>query len=221
MAQTETIGLNAFNTGLHGCRILCQGPFRSTHPPIMDAIQRLREPFKKTVLLTHSSIAISRYLPMTYDAVFHVADSADWTLAVTYITYAAKPTLIVAEDIAIPQGLWPKLTRGMTFVHYAAEPTVHIRPYDAIFFPLTESMTTAQADYAIKIIQSVYRATYSQAEHKEIMQELRVAGAGLVWCKVEENGLYWYDPVAPAAREKMSNGQVADLLGLLAEQFRE
>ena len=219
--MTETIGLNAFHAGLHGCRILCQGPFSSAHPPIMDAVHRLREPFKKHVLLTRSSVAVSRYLPMTYDAVFHVSDSADWTLALTYLTYAAKPLLAVVEDVAIPDGLWSKLTRSMTLVHYVSTPTLQVRPYHAIFFPLTETMTAAQSEYAFKILQSVYRGTYSMAEHKEILQELRVAGAGLVWCNVEETGLFWYDPVPPASREKLSNGQVAEMLGMIAEQFKD
>ena len=218
--MTETIGLNAFNTGLHGARILCQGPFGSAHPPIMDAIHRLREPFKKHVLLTRSSVSVSRYLPMTYDAIFRVADSADWTMALTYLTYAAKPLLVVVEDVTIPDGLWPKITRNMTLVHYSSVPTMHVRPYDAIFFPLTESMTAAQGEFALKVLQSVYRASYVAAEHKEILQELRVAGAGLVWCNVGEAGIFWYDPVSPAAREKLSNEQVAELLGMIADQFK-
>lgn len=220
MAQQETIGLDAFNTSLHGRRILCQGPFTS-HPPIMEAIQHLREPFQKRILLTRSAFGICRALPMAFDAIFSISNPADWPLAVTYMTYCAKPLLIVAEDLPIHDGLWPKLTRSMTLVHFLSTPAVSVRAYDAIFFPLMETMTAAQSEYALKILQGVYRSSYSYAEHKEIMQELRVAGAGLVWCNVGTSGLYWYDPVSPSARERMPHGQVAEILGILAEQFRE
>jgi len=68
----------------------------------------------------------------------------------------------------------------------------------------------------------VFRATYSQKEHKEILQELRVAGAGIAWTKVEEemgNGsIYWYDPVQQG--ERMEKGQMADLMMYLADGLR-
>jgi hypothetical protein len=168
---------------------------------------------------------MSKYIPMAYDAVFQMKDSADWTLALTYMTYAPKPILIVTEDITIPDGLWQKMTRQMTFVNFSSTPILHIRPYDAIFFAPVEELSSSQIDYGHKILQSVYRSNYSAKEHKEIVQELRVAGAGLVWTKVEEESqggnVFWYDPISLSASEKLTNTQLVDLFGFLASQFSE
>ena len=101
--QVESIQIDAFNTNLHSCRILCQGPFpNQKYPPIMEAIQQLREPFKKKILLTRTAFSLSKYVPLQYDAVFQVKDTQDWSLILTYITYAPKPVLVVAEEIQIP-----------------------------------------------------------------------------------------------------------------------
>ena len=220
----ETIKLDAFNTNLHGCRILCQGPFSKQYPPIMDSIQKLREPFKKKILLTNASFGISKYLPMAYDTVFHMKDTADWTLLLTYLTYAPKPLLVVSEDMVIPDGMWPKVTRQTTWINITSHPVLSIRAYDAIFFTPMEDISNTYADSMYKILQSVYRASYSQKEHREILQELRVAQAGLVWSKVDEESqggsVCWYDPVSIQATDKLTPSQVAEILTLLAGQMR-
>jgi len=177
----------------------------------MESIQKLREPFKKRILLTKTAITLA------YDAVFQMKDTADWTLALTYMTYAPKPLLIVCEDIVIPDGFWAKVQRNMTVVHFTSQPTLQIRPYDAIFFSEEPNV-----DHMFKMLQSIYRASYSTKEHKEILQELRIAGAGLVWSKVEEDQggqVYWYDPVPSMGNDKLSNAQLVDVFSLLARQF--
>ena len=130
----ESINIEAFNKCLHGCKILCQGPFLDKHAPIMDSIQKLKEPFKKKILLTRTAFSFSTYLPLQYDGVFQVKDTHDWTLILTYITYAPKPLLIVSEDVPIPDGLWQKLNKTSTFVNITSSYVLNIRPYDAIFF---------------------------------------------------------------------------------------
>lgn len=223
--ETQTVQIDAFNTNLHGCRILCQGPFpNGKYAPIMEYIQKLRDPFKKKILLTRTAFSLNKHMPLQYDAVFQVKDSQDWTLILTYITYAPKPLLVVAEDIPIPDGLWQKLNRTTTFVNITSSYQLNIRPYDAIFFAPIEELTTSYADYVFKLLQSVYKTNYSPKEHKEILQELRVAAAGICWTKYEEdkqNGaIYWYDPVASNQGDGLSNKQMSELFGWLSEQFK-
>ena len=190
----------------------------------MESIQRLREPFKKKILLTRTAFSLCKYLPLQYDATFQVKDAQDWTLILTYITYAPKPLLVVAEDILIPDGLWQKLTRATTFVNIASTYVMNIRPYDAIFFAPIEELTTSYADYVFKILQSAYKAGYSQKEHKEVLHELRVATAGICWSKYEEDkqggNIYWYDPVASNQGDSLSNKQMSELFSWLADYFR-
>ena len=220
-AEDTTIHLESFNTTLHGCRILCQGPFpKGKSPPIMDAVQNIREPFKKRILLSNTTCNLSKYLPMNYDASFQVKDAADWTLILTYTTYAPKPLLIVSEDIVLPQGLWQKLERTTTFINITSTSVINLRPYDAIFFAPIEELSVPYAEYVYKALQSVYKAAYSQKEHKEVLQELRIAGAGIAWCKEGQgSSMCWYDPVVHQG-ERLSDKQLSDLFGWLADQFK-
>ena len=223
--DSSTIKIDSFNTNLHGCRILCQGPFpNGKYAPIMDSIQKLRDPFKKKILLTRTAFSLSKYMPLQYDATFQVKDAQDWTLILTYITYSPKPLLVVSEDITIPDGLWQKVNRTTTFVNITSSYVVNIRPYDAIFFAPIEEMSTSYTEYVFKLLQSVFKASYSQKEHKEVLQELRVAGAGICWTRHEEdaaNGnIYWYDPVSNNQGDNLSNKQMSELFTWLADQFK-
>ena len=125
------------------------------------------------------------------------------------------------EDVAIPDGLWQKLNRQTTLVHWVSAPILHIRPYDAIFFSQIDD-TISYSDVVYKILQSVYKAGYSVKEHKEITQELRVATAGMVWSKIDEdtqNGsVYWYDPIAHQG-DHLSDRQLSDLFQWLSQHF--
>lgn len=224
--DTHTVQIDSFNTNLHGCKILCQGPFpNNKYAPIMESIQKLREPFKKKILLTKTAFSLSKYMPLQYDAVFQVKDSQDWTLILTYITYAPKSLLVVAEDIIIPDGLWQKLNKTTTFVNITSSYVLNIRPYDAIFFAPIEELATSYTDYVFKLLQSVYKASYSQKENKEVLQELRVANAGICWTKHEEDtsggNIYWYDPVSNNQGDCLSNKQMSELFIWLADQFNK
>lgn len=221
----EFIKIDAFNTNLHGCRILCQGPFpNGKYAPIMESIQKLREPFKKKILLTQSAFSLNKFIPLQYDATFKVKDSHDWTLILTYITYAPKPLLVVSEDVQIPNALWQKINKTTTFINISSSNVLNIRPYDTIFFAPIEELTNSYADYVYKILQSVYKASYTPKEHKEILQELRVALAGICWTNHEEDkqggAIYWYDPVANNQGDSLSNNQMSELFIWLADQFK-
>jgi hypothetical protein len=190
----------------------------------MDSIQKLRDPFKKKILLTRTAFSLSKYMPLQYDATFQVKDTQDWTLILTYITYSPKPLLVVAEDTVIPDGLWQKINRTTTFVNITSSYVLNIRPYDAIFFAPIEELATSYTEYVFKILQSVFKASYTQKEHKEVLQELRVAGAGICWTRHDEDttngGIYWYDPVSSNHGDNLSNKQMSELFTWLAEQFK-
>jgi hypothetical protein len=221
--MSDTVHLDAFQTNLHGCKILCQGPFvKGKLPPLMDNIQALRAPFKRKVLLTNTPFSFNKILPFHYDATFQIREGADWSLALTYILHAPKDVLVIAEDIAIPDAVWPKLTKSITFVHMVVTPLRMVQPYDAIFFAPIDDITNPYTDTVLKAITSCYKKTYTQKDLREILQELRVAKAGLAWTKVEETGtegaLYWYDPDTTVG-EEMSRKQMSDLFQWLSQQF--
>lgn len=224
MAQHETIQLESFNSDLNGGRILCQGPFTDKFPSVMEYVQPLRNPFKKKILLSNTYFHLCKYLPLYYDATFQVKDSQDWTLILTYITYSPKPLLVVAEDINIPDGLWNKINQTTTFIHFSNQQMAKLHPYDTIFFSPIEETKSSYIDYTYKVLQSLYRQNYSVQEHKEILNELRVAGAGIMWTRMNEersNGnIYWYDAVEVSQSGKLSNSQMSELFRFLSDQFK-
>ena len=221
--DTSTIQIDGFSTNLHGCRILCQGPFSNgKYAPIMDSIQKFREQYKKQILLSHATFSLCQQLPLQYDATFQVKDAADWTLILTYITYAPKPLLVVSDDIPIPDGLWQKLNKSTTFVNITTSHIPNLRPYDTIFFASVEELTMSYAEYVLKVLQSVYKPSYTQKEHKEVLQELRVANAGICWTRHEESAvggnIYWYDTVSNQG-DSLSNKQMSELFMWLSRQM--
>jgi hypothetical protein len=100
---------------------------------------------------------------------------------------------------------------------------LNIRPYDSIFFAPIEELATSYTEYVLKLLQSVYKASYTQKEHKEVLQELRVAGAGICWTRYDEDtpggSIYWYDPVGNNQGDSLSNKQMSELFGWLSQQF--
>jgi hypothetical protein len=223
-SHSNKIEVESFNVHLHGCKILCQGPWTSgKYPPILESIEKLREPFKRKVLISRTPFSFSKALPLQYDATYQVKEISDWSLILTYVTYAPKPLLVIAEEIEIPDAVWNKITATTTFVHICATPIRNLRVYDAIFFAPIGDDTAIQgfgvggySDYVFRTIQMVYRATYTQKEFREIINELRVAGAGLAYAN---NMIYWYDVVSQQGGETISRKQLSDLFSWLSVQF--
>jgi hypothetical protein len=212
----ETVSLENFNTPLHGAKILCYGNFQKKYPPIMEYIKDIRNPIKKTVLVSNSAFGLNSHFPFHYDAVFQARDSNDWIMIVTYLTYVVKPALVIC-DVAAPDALWKKLTKDITFIHLLTAPAVvqSVRAYDSIFF--------AEDTDSHRILQTVYKPSYTVAENKEILQELRVAKAGLTWTRVSEpsgGNIYWYDPIQ-YQQVPLSKGQMGELFSWLANYYSE
>lgn len=228
--EHQTIQLEAFNTHLHGSKILYTLPssFASTfpkkYPPWMEWIHKLRDPFRKKISLSNQSLHLSNHVSLSYDVSFNVKDSQDWTLILTYMTYSPKPLLVVVEDITIPDGLWQKLTPSITLIHITSSPIIRLHPYDTVFFAPMEEVNTSYTDYTHRMLQSIYRGNYTLKEHKEILQELRVAKAGMAWTRIDEattNGsIYWYDAVPQQPNDQLTAKQLSELFGWLMEQFK-
>lgn len=222
---SQKIEVDAFNTQLTGAKILCQGPFDNNKlPPILDSVQQLRDPFKKTILLTRAAFNFSKTFSINYDAVFQINDLADWTLALTYIVNSPKPILVIAEDIQIPDGVWSRIIKGITFVHISSIPIKSYTPYDAVFFAPIQDTNSIFAEFAYRHLLVIFRATYAQKEYREILSELRIAGAGLAWTRVQEQtpsgSIYWYDTVHSQGSDTVSKKQLSDIFSWLAIQFQ-
>jgi hypothetical protein len=218
--MSVTVHLDAFQTNLHGAKILLQGPFtKGRLPPLVESLESLRSPFKRKVLLTNTPFSFNKMLPFAYDAVFQIKEGIDWSLALTYILHAPKDVLVVAEDIPIPDAVWAKLGPTITFLHTVITPLRSVQHYTAIFFAPIDDITSTYTDTVWKALTVCFKKTMSQKELRDILQELRIAKAGLAWTSVGEQGsLYWYDPEV-LTEDPLSRKQLADLFQLLATQF--
>ena len=224
--MTETLRIDAFQENIHGLKILCQGPFtEGQFPPVLEYATSLKTPFKRRVLLTMNPLFIPG---IQYSAIFQMKDMMDWSLALTYILHAPKDVLVVAEDIPIPDAVWAKLNQTITFVHIvtAPIPVSNLKPYDILFFAPIRDSSGYTADTMFKTLQTMYRHTsYQVKEFKETLNELRVAGAGLVLrvaLTPEKNQLYWYDPVSEEdawGSEPLSKKYLSKVFTMLAQQY--
>jgi hypothetical protein len=152
-------------------------------------------------------------------------EGLDWSLALTYILHAPKDVLVVAEDIPIPDAVWSKLTPHITFLHIVTAPLRVVVPYDTIFFAPIDDITNTYTDTVLKALQSSFKKTFQQKEFRDILQELRVAKAGLAWTSVGEvpgigarGALYWYDPEG-SEEEVFTRKELSDLFQMLSHQF--
>ena len=216
----NTIHLEAFQANLHRLKILCQGPFeKGAFPPVLEAIENIKIPFQRKVLLIGGDATpFARTFSLKYDATFHISNTTDWSLALTYILHAPKDVLVVAEDIPIPDAVWSRLAKTITFLSVVKTPLKNVMPYDAVFFaPIEDFGTFYASDTVYKAVLALTRKPYGPKEYRDILQELRVANAGLAWLKGSES-LVWYDPVAETS-EQLSKKQLAELFRWLSSQF--
>jgi len=210
----DTVQVNAFQTNLHGTRILCQGPFPpDQHPPLEEAIHALRTPFKRRILLIDGVCVTG-----PYHAVFQIQEGgSDWTLALTYMTHAPKPCLVVVDDVPIPSALWARVPPSVTLVHRVSTPLASTTPYSTLFFAPIQDSTSPYAGQVLRTLQQRYNPAYSAKEFKEVVNELRVAGLGLVFSGGQ---LEWYEPVPESLDAgTWSKRQLAELFERLARQF--
>ena len=215
----NTIHLEAFQANLHGLKILCQGPFeKGVFPPVLEAIENIKIPFqRKVLLLGGDATPFARTFSLKYDATFHIGNTTDWSLALTYILHAPKDVLVVAEDIPIPDAVWSRLAKTITFLSVVKTPLKNVMPYDAVFFaPIEDFGTFYASDTVYKAVLALTRKPYGPKEYRDILQELRVANAGLAWLKGTES-LFWNDPVAETS-EQLSTKQLAALFRWLSSQ---
>jgi hypothetical protein len=226
MSQQQTIHVDAFDTQLHGAKILCQGPFSpNALPPLIDIVQNHRDPFKKRVLLTKAAFSLCKTLSLNYDAIFQMSDMNDWTLALTYITHCPKPALIIVDDVNIPDAIWSRLTKSITLIHITSTPIRSPTPYDAVFFAPIQDIGSSYSEFVFRQIQALFRSSYTQKEYRDILTELRVAGAGLAWSRWDETNtsgsIYWYDTISQQGSDILSKKQLSDIFLWLNAQFQE
>lgn len=209
-AAPSAIKIDPFSASLRGQRILSQRDDPRAVPPLLDYVQNLREPFYKMYHVSALSAGLAPpSILLPYSISYHVRDGTDWSFFLSNLVHCAKtkPVLVVIEGVEVPAAVWQKMpVANVTVIHLAqfapaaapsitpAVPTVPARtltPYNTVFFPILEQVVPAAAE-AIQTQLRTIGHTLTTKELTDILHELRVAKAGLVWCGAD-NSLYWYD----------------------------
>jgi hypothetical protein len=236
-AEALQINLEAFQANLNGSRILLQGPFKDKCPPILDSIQNIREPFKRRILLTSRQNSFTHAIQLQYDTIFRITNQIDWSLSLNYVQHlvgqtSGVPLLLIIEDLDVPDAFYIKLKNNVkiTIIHYCSTP-IKLKPnlgdlYNAVFFPFQFDFGTQQSQHILTVLQLLYRSGWTNAEFREIMAEIRVAGAGLCWSTVggassgggwsKSGNIFWYDPVPTMRDYPMDKNMIAELLKWVA-----
>ena len=129
---------------------------------------------------------------------------------------------MVVDDVPIPSALWARLPPSITLVHRVTTPLASTVPYSTLFFAPIQDATSAYAEHVLRTLQQRYKPTYSAKEFKEVVNELRVAGLGLVYSSRGVGELEWYEPVPESLDAgTWSKRQLADIFERLARQFHE
>jgi hypothetical protein len=214
LAQQPRIELEAFQTKLRNKKILLVGPFNNKFPPILESIQDIREPFKKTVLLTSGDMSVAMFpeILLAYDVTFRISKDIDWSLALTYISHvinlggggggggSSASILVVCEGLNIPDGFFKQINgKPVTFINLSKNISGRsLIYYDACFFPYLDDVTSNIVITWHTILSTLDNVITQKNPSglRDILTEIRIAGAGLCWIGGRQNGnLYWYDPI--------------------------
>ncbi len=226
--MTDVVKLENFDTPLVGSHTVfyIEGGALAcpSLPGTLDALIH-GEPYNRHVLITAPTSRCSSLFRCNWDAVFQPADQKEWTLILTYCSYAPRPLFVHIDDaVHPPEAFFQRLPQGTTVTEVRRLETVSESPIraDTIFYPPVQDLTSADATAIIRSL-NVQVGSRDVEGKRAYLRELRVARAGLVWTRVREptahGTTYWYDPVdGPAHVGKATYSAIAHHLHVLADQ---
>ncbi len=216
-----TIQIEGLSTNLRNGKHLVLRTTGSKLPDLTDFLAG-GEAFQKYVLLTGKGADPISQFWLPWSATFQITDQRDWSMALTYLTNAPKPLFCLADQsIQIPEAFLRRLTgQNVTFVHVTA-PTATLATslalphYDSVFLAPVEDLAATFYESALVVIQRVF-PRHREYEMKDVLKELNVANAGLVWTRLQESdpggAVYWYEPGGTSHKLMISQKQIGAML---------
>jgi hypothetical protein len=147
-----------------------------------------------------------------WDALFHINDTQDLKLALTFIQHMTKPGRVVWTGTPSPP-VMAHLSKidGLSLVAVGDVPGPE---WQAIFWP---------PGAAIEDVEPVITSRLGpQGRLKSILSELRGSDVGLVWSSIRESkggALYWYDPADGGDTVQIDPEETAEILRGLADSL--
>lgn len=216
-----TIQIEGLSTNLRGGKHLVLRHTSSRLPDLADFLAG-GEAFQKYLLLTGKGVDPITQFWLPWSASFQITDQRDWNMALTYITNAPKPLFCFADQsIQIPEAFLRRLAgTNTTFLHMTA-PTAALATsmalphYDSIFVAPVEDIGSTFYESALTVIQRSF-PRHKNYEMKDVLKELNVANAGLVWTRLQESDpggeVYWYEPGSESPSLMLSHKQIGKIL---------
>ncbi len=158
------------------------------------------------VLVRSDKSEVPLFFKGEWNAVFNPVDGRDWSLALTYCSYMARPAIIVIEDgVIIPEAFIMKLSATANLQIVRTQMLVHGLTVpgwvSAVCLPLIEEVASADADNVVEVVSVLLgdKGRSGSADQKKAwLRELRVARAALIWSRIGEasssGAVYWLDP---------------------------
>jgi hypothetical protein len=217
----NTIQIEGLSTNLRGGKHLVLRTAGSKLPDLADFIGG-GEAFQKYVLLTGKGADPISQFWLPWSSSFMITDQRDWSMALTYLTNAQKPLFCLADQsIQIPEAFLRRLAgQNITFIHVtvptaALATSMALPHYDSIFVAPVEDINSTFYESALTVIQRSF-TRHRDYEMKDVLKELNVANAGLVWTRLQESdpggAVYWYEPGGVSHKLMISQKQIGAML---------
>lgn len=216
----ETVRVEGFGSTLRGHKIWLVGDESLITNRLHVVEQELLGRGRRVLILNDQR----KHLPLwaqkkDWDAFFHIRDTTDYRLALTYLTNTAKPVLVVWLGEEPPAPVIARLTKtDTTILGYG---TQHPRgEWDVLFF--SGYLDAGRVEETL--MTRMGSARLAPLNLRSVVQELQAVRAGLVWSLLDEpdkhGAVYWYDIAeGEAPREPMSTAEMAMTLRDLADRI--
>ena len=207
----DTLHLEGFSESLRGSKVYCVATLAKAQPFLHGCLDRLASDLshRGRKVLVHQGAP--RWLQrLGWDATFHLRDTQDLKLALTFIQHMTKPGQVVWVGDISPSVMAILSKVELSLICIGEAPSME---WDAIFW--TSGATVEDVEPVIAARMG------SQPRLKAILSELRSSAVGLVWSSIREDrrgSLYWYDPVEGGALP-MDPEETADILRNVADSL--
>jgi hypothetical protein len=221
----QTINIEGLSTSLRGGKHLIIHGTNMKMPDFADFLSG-GEPIQRYLLLTGRNGDMSAQFWFPWNGVLTLVDARDWNFALTYIANAPKPLFCLVDDsLTVPEAFLRRVPASVTLVHLI-QPSPELATsmalphYDSVFISPIDDIGSKFYESALTCLQRVFKR-HGEYDMKEVLRELRVAGAGLVWTRIQESdpggAVYWYEPGPVSPKLLLS----AKALGRIMKNFGE
>lgn len=222
--MSSDIRLEGFAEHLKNKRVYCVAAENSVPLLVRSYISTLDTEVahrgRKALFIQEGCTASVWLLRMKWDAVFHLRESQDLRLALTYVVNAVRPIRIVWAGGEPSATVFQHLGKhdGISLFGFGAK-VPQSSEWDAIFWKGVEADQIEMALHPRLGIQAT-----EQYHLKTVLKELKSSELALVWSSIGESdkkgSLYWLDPSEGNNQSAAySNEEAADILRTIADSL--